>query len=379
MLTTVECGDLALVTCQSERGVIADVESAFAELAEQMTSRGLATLHERIFGDCSVADEVLQMREDVRRRLGLDSGVRPTFVEGRPGDGAGVAGIHVIAARPAGSGASRRLRWRGEPCGRVVNGADATYLALSDPGRFLPLKERGDAVQETHATFKLVEEMLEASQWSFEEVRRTWFYLDAILTWYDDFNRVRNEVFSRLGFFNGQRSGVIPASTGILGRGASGRWCTVDLLAVRPREGKQCRVERMVNPSQNEAPEYGSAFSRGLEVAMGSARLLLVSGTASIDDSGRSVLTGDFEGQTERTLDTIAALLEPHGASLADIRQATAFVKNPDDVAAYHRIIERRGLESMRAVVAIGDVCRDELLFELDATALLPARGDSND
>jgi len=372
MLTTVECGDLALVTCLTEHGVIADVESTYEELARGLITRGLVTLHERVFGDSEVAHQVLEARKSVLRRLGLGIGVPPTFVDGRPGDGRGVAGIHVIAARPDPSGSTRELEWYGEPCGRIVEGAEATYLTLNDPARLLAQEDRGDAAEETRATFNLVEQMLEASAWSFDEVRRTWFYLDSILTWYDDFNRVRNEAFSRLGVFNGNRAGVIPASTGILGRGASGRWCTVDLMAVRPRQGGTCRVERMVNPSQNEAPDYGSAFSRGLEVIMGSARLLLVSGTASIDDHGRSVLDGDFEGQTENTLDTIQSLLEPHGASLADICQATAFVKRAEDVPAYHRIVERRGLESMNAVVAIGDVCREELLFELDATALLP-------
>ena len=75
------------------------------------------------------------------------------------------------------------------------------------------------------------------------------------------FNEVRNRAFSELGFSCGDAHSVIPASTGIEGRNLRSSWCTLDLLASRPLPGGTLDVGRMLNPRQNEAPEYGSAFT----------------------------------------------------------------------------------------------------------------------
>ena len=64
--------------------------------------------------------------------------IPPTHVEGVPCNGSGVAGIHLIAARPATAGSSEVIEWHGTPCGRRVDGDDASYLALSDLARLLP-------------------------------------------------------------------------------------------------------------------------------------------------------------------------------------------------------------------------------------------------
>jgi len=60
------------------------------------------------------------------------------------------------------------------------------------------------------------------------------------------------------------------------------------------------------------------------------------------------------------------------GATLADVEQATAFLKRREDLPAYRRIAEQEGLASLPVVCTVADVCRDELLFELDATAVVP-------
>jgi len=56
---------------------------------------------------------------------------------------------------------------------------------------------------------------------------------------------------------------------------------------------------------------------------------------------------------------------------------ATAFVKHPRDAGAYARLAEGAGLP-VAPVAMVADVCRPELLFELDATAVVPlCTGDS--
>jgi enamine deaminase RidA (YjgF/YER057c/UK114 family) len=217
----------------------------------------------------------------------------------------------------------------------------------------------------------VAEEILNDHGWSFADVSRTWFYLDDILDWYDRFNRARTEVFEVFGLLDRSPTSVIPASTGIGGRNAREHRCTLDLLATRPLAGRELFVERLRNPLQNEAPEYGSSFSRGLNVATDRCRYLLVSGTASIDESGDTVHPRDFDRQARRTLDNIESLLASGGAVFDDICQASAFVKRPQDVEHLRRILKLRGLENLPMVCTIEDICRDDLLVELDATAVI--------
>jgi enamine deaminase RidA (YjgF/YER057c/UK114 family) len=66
----------------------------------------------------------------------------------------------------------------------------------------------------------------------------------------------------------------------------------------------------------NEAYAYAkpSSFSRGMRIDIGGVCILLISGTASIDENGVSVHIGDFPAQLRRTFDNITGLLESEGA-----------------------------------------------------------------
>ena len=57
----------------------------------------------------------------------------------------------------------------------------------------------------------------------------------------------------------------------------------------------------------NEAYAYAkpSSFSRGMRIDLNGVTILLISGTASIDEAGVSVHIGDFRAQMRRTLRNI--------------------------------------------------------------------------
>src|ERR1700722_13837890 len=60
----------------------------------------------------------------------------------------------------------------------------------------------------------------------------------------------------------------------------------------------------------NEAYDYArpSSFSRGMRIDLNGLVILLISGTASIDEHGRSVHIGDFQAQTRRALNNVTGL-----------------------------------------------------------------------
>jgi enamine deaminase RidA (YjgF/YER057c/UK114 family) len=368
-------GDLVFLTWRPDNPSpsAAEVVQAYAEMAEALERTRAVTLQERLFCQINAVNSILDARGWSPARLWP---VPPTVVEGAPCEGSGLAGVHVVGARPRNGEEPRIVTHSEVSCGLEVACSEAVFFALSDVGRLLPDDPERLPSEEAREAIHLAEELLAARKWSFEDVRRTWFYLNEILDWYDDFNTARNREFDRMGLTRGGLSALLPASTGIFAENPRGGWCVFDLLAVRSSNGYPMNARKLVNPRQNEAPEYGSSFSRGLELQTRSCRYLLVSGTASIDDHGSSVHPNDFGRQTERTLDTVESLLRVGGAGLGDVRQATAFIKRQDDVSELRDILASRGVDQLPVVCTVGDVCREELLFELDATAAVPNSGN---
>jgi enamine deaminase RidA (YjgF/YER057c/UK114 family) len=131
----------------------------------------------------------------------------------------------------------------------------------------------------------------------------------------------------------------------------------------------------------NEAPQYGSAFSRGLRIDLNGLVILLISGTASIDEQGQTVHPGDFRAQCRRTYENITALLAAEGATWKDIVRTTCYLRDIErDYAAFNeertRFFGEQGLDPLPASTGIQAIlCRPDLLIEMEAIAMfLPAR-----
>lgn len=127
----------------------------------------------------------------------------------------------------------------------------------------------------------------------------------------------------------------------------------------------------------NEAPVYGSAFSRGIRLDLGNVTVLLISGTASIDERGQSIHIGDLRAQTRRTFENIAALLAAEGATWKDIVRTSCYLRDIErDYAAFNdertRYYSEQGLDPLPASTGIQAIlCRPELLIEIEAIAVL--------
>ena len=128
----------------------------------------------------------------------------------------------------------------------------------------------------------------------------------------------------------------------------------------------------------NEAPEYGSAFSRGLRVELPGATMLLISGTASVDENGATVHASDFGAQLWRTYANITALLETEGAGWKDVVRTTCYLRDIErDYAQFNQIRTRfyreQGLDPLPASTGVQAImCRPDLLVEIEAMAILP-------
>ena len=130
----------------------------------------------------------------------------------------------------------------------------------------------------------------------------------------------------------------------------------------------------------DEAPDYGSSFSRGLRVDVGNVVILLISGTASIDERGDTVHVGDLRAQCRRTYHNITGLLESEGATWKDIVRTTCYLRDIErDYAAFNdertKFFRAQGLNPLPASTGIQAIlCRPELLVEIEAIAMFIKR-----
>jgi 2-iminobutanoate/2-iminopropanoate deaminase len=126
----------------------------------------------------------------------------------------------------------------------------------------------------------------------------------------------------------------------------------------------------------NEAYSYGSAFSRGMRIDLNGLVILLISGTASIDDEGETVHVGDLRGQTRRTFDNITGLLVSEGATWKDVVRTTCYLRDIErDYKAFNEertaFYLKQGLDPLPASTGIQAIlCRPELLVEIEAIAM---------
>jgi enamine deaminase RidA (YjgF/YER057c/UK114 family) len=128
----------------------------------------------------------------------------------------------------------------------------------------------------------------------------------------------------------------------------------------------------------NEAFDYAkpSSFSRGLRLDIKGVTILLISGTASVDDQGRTIHVGDFRAQTWRTYQNITKLLEAEGATWKDIVRTTCYLRDIErDYEAFNEIrtqfFQEQGLNPLPASTGIQAIlCRPDLLIEIEAIAI---------
>ena len=128
----------------------------------------------------------------------------------------------------------------------------------------------------------------------------------------------------------------------------------------------------------NEAYDYDrpSSFSRGMRIDLNGLAVLLISGTASIDENGATVHVGDFRAQCRRMFSNITGLLQAEGATWHDIVRTTFYLRDIDrDYGEFNEertaFYKEQGLDPLPASTGIqAKLCRPELLVEGEAIAI---------
>ena len=355
-----------------------EAEAAYRALAADLHAHGASF--------ANLASETLFLR-DVRRELSTVLGARarvlaelgqsayaplPAIIQQPPVDPAtslAVAAWSVVPRR-RGQWSARDIALR-PACscsgcalagGRLIRLGDETSL------RAVNVCGAGNsAFEQASNMFAAAERLLQECGMGFRDVVRTWIHLRDIGRDYDALNAARRAFFRRSGI------DIRPASTGVQG-GPASETHDISMSFAALCSPRPPRAVPMSAPKLNEAWTYGADFSRGLRVADANKVALYVSGTASVDEAGRTVHAGNFAAQADRMLDNIASLLAQQEAAFEDLAAGVAYVRDASDAPLLRAKFDQRGLGDFPCPIVQAPLCRCELLCEMEAVAaLIPA------
>ena len=239
--------------------------------------------------------------------------------------------------------------------------------------------------ENTLQAFSALQQVFTKQGFHIRDIVRQWNYLEDILGCDDDkqryqeFNNVRAEVYADAFTENGY-----PAATGIgMNRGG----VIIEFIAVQSEEVVSKPVD---NPDQISAHQYSEEvlvgeecmlkatpkFERARYLGVGSRQLIMISGTASIIGE-RTIGVGDPKKQTEVTIENLKRLYSPTvlqrnaiDTTGAKFGHARVYVKNKSDYPIIHKTVTNL-LGDLPAVYIMADVCRDDLLVEIEGKVIL--------
>ena len=128
----------------------------------------------------------------------------------------------------------------------------------------------------------------------------------------------------------------------------------------------------------NEAYDYQkpSSFSRALRFDFGGYKVLLISGTASVNEEGKAEHIGDFNAQLWRTYRNVTNLLAAEGMTWHDVVRTTNYLRDIErDYAEFNKIrtsfFNWMNLDPLPASTGIqARLCWETLLVEIEAYAI---------
>lgn len=251
-----------------------------------------------------------------------------------------------------------------------------------------------DILEQSTLAFRLAQQILEYEEMSFSNVVRQWNYIAQITAniekdgrlsqHYQIFNDVRSKYYGKSEFQHGY-----PAATGI---GMDFGGVMLDFIAARFDADNF--VVRLKSPVQFDAYTYSKEvladncsmsdfcrttpkFERAKLMNIPGNRWIFISGTAAIVGE-ESDLQKSVEHQTEMTIENIRCLISPSNLNRfkiqtdaePEITYLRVYVKYKSDLLPVEQIC-RKHFKNIPLTFVVADICRPELLVEIEGFAVL--------
>ncbi len=159
------------------------------------------------------------------------------------------------------------------------------------------------------------------------------------------------------------------ASTGIeCGMGAYPHSVQMDACAVGGILKEQITFLKSAS-HLNPTSEFGVSFERGTMFEYGDRRHVIISGTASINNKGMTVGSGDIKEQIKRMVENVDILLSEPGCCYGDVAHMIVYLRNSEDFETVDSYF-RENFGNIPMVILHAPVCRKGWLIEMECMAI---------
>lgn len=264
-------------------------------------------------------------------------------------------------------------------CYGVVENSEESLLFVEG----IPSSDFSESVRlQSNEVFAKLEAILSAYNFNVDDIVRQWNYIGSIVACregkqnYQEFNDARTCYYAKGSWGNGY-----PAATGI---GAYGNGIVVGGIAFKRADQKG--IYPIDNPLQIAAHVYSKRvlidddknamkstpkFERAKLIETSRGACCFVSGTAAIRGE-ESMDASSAKLQTIKTIENIEYLVSKEnlvrfGCKPYDLKyvQLQVFIKHEKDYEEVREVVEK-AYPNMPVVYSIADVCRSELLVEIE-------------
>jgi len=308
------------------------------------------------FGSCSLYDECMDCLKKKFGRITWPV----TWIEGNGSEKPKLTGTQILAI--SGGPVVIPIKLNDRIVGSHYESDEGQICYL---GGLLPDNVNSSNKEQTADVFTKIEAALNSIGMDFSHVVRTWLYINSILDWYDDFNEVRTDFFNQRNVFEK----LVPASTGVGVANPESAALVTEVLAIKPLSDT-IKIEKVGSPLQCPATDYKSSFSRAVEVQFSDYRRLYVSGTASIDGDGNTIHLDDVKKQIAQTMEVVEAILKSRDMDWSDVSRAIAYFPDLSNAYLLDDYCKKMSIPNMPISIAHGDICRDDLLYEIEVDAV---------
>lgn len=328
-----------------------DFRLMFEQLTKYIMDNQIDILSQFVFGDRKMQNSDLFNIEDYP---GLNKWP-VTYIHGSTSSDNIVYGTQLFAV----SGVNLTpVCFKGKITGFYYEDNDAAYCYLGD---IRPENNDLSNADQTLQVFDNINDALSGSGMDYTNVVRTWFYLDKLFNWYSEFNEVRTKYYRKFGILET----LVPASTGIGAGNLQGAPLVSNILAIKPKHSN-VSIREVPSPMQCSATDYKSSFSRAVEIKFPDYRQLFISGTASVDNEGRTIFIDNIKEQVDYTMKVIEEIFKSCSMNWDNAVRAIVYLKNIQDIPVFNEFCRKNHLPSFPLCICQSDICREDFLFEIE-------------
>ena len=146
------------------------------------------------------------------------------------------------------------------------------------------------------------------------------------------------------------------------------------LISIDVHSQTDTSAVKFVNPSSLSRP---TGYSHSVEVDLGKYKMVFISGQVALNNEGKVIGKDDLKKQAEQVFQNIKAIVENAGGTMDNIVKTGIFMVDVSQVPAL-REVRNKFINTQNppasTLVQVSKLFRDDLLIEIEATAIIPKK-----